>query len=146
MDRETKMFLARILGETYRTQKRIDPKMCERDDAEIYGLINGIETAIDEEFGINDLDEVGHWIDRSKVAALAKTLREVEDDPAKLAAFKGYYDIEHEITGSGISRGEAMLVLKYFYAEGAYTEVIDKMDSSHSPSECRKFKLRSGDV
>jgi hypothetical protein len=50
MDRMTKLFLGRILGEVYRLQRRQDPKMVPVDAATIYGLLKGFEWVVDALF------------------------------------------------------------------------------------------------
>ena len=68
-------------------------------------------------------------------------LQPYEYDPEKLQTFNGFYNIEHELSNGGVGRGQAIEILRYLHADGRFNEVITRMDSSGSPSECRKFEL-----
>lgn len=67
-------------------------------------------------------------------------------DKSKLDDFGGFYDIERELQLNGVDRPEAYRILKYLKANGQYSTVIDKMDSSGSPVECRTFELTEWDI
>lgn len=138
MDKQTKTVLGRILGEVFRLQKRA--AVPTYDEGTIYGLINGIESAIDKVF------EESTLVPQSEVDTVAEILQPFFDDPAKLANFKGYYDIEPQLKARGIDRGTAIAILTYFQGRSMYTSVIEKMDSSDSPTECRTFEIRESEV
>ena len=40
---------------------------------------------------------------------------------------------------------EMIKILTYFKADGRYTDIIEKFDSSQSPGECRTFDLNDWD-
>ncbi len=130
-----KVFLGKILGEIYRIQNNTEGFSCFAEPSQIFGLLNGFETVIDEE-----IKSVG-FISSEKLKAVTKILDEYWDDQKKEADFKGFFDIEPKLLESGIKRGEASQILKYLKAEGLYITLIDKMDSTNSPSECRTFDL-----
>ncbi len=66
-------------------------------------------------------------------------------DEEKLKNFRGFYDIERELEQRGVHRSDAIAILRYLKANHQFTDVIEKMDSSHSPSECRRFELTEWD-
>ncbi len=144
MDQPTKMFLARVLGEIYRMQRRVDPSMTGAADCMIYGLINGIETAIDNHFA--DHGEPWAWCSAEQVSAMTAILEELDDDPVRKEAFKGYYDIEQRVQATGLSKGNVIAILTYLKLNGQFTELIKRLDSDHSPSGCRKFEPGQWDV
>ena len=140
MERETKILLGKVLGEIYRIQKRIQSLPCPADDGQVYGLVNGFETAIDHEL------EVTGFISDEQVNTVADVLDPIFVDPRKLEEFGGFYDIESELKSRGIDRGTAATILTYFNIKGKFTSVIAKMDSSDSPTECRTFEPSDFDV
>src|SRR6478736_10393329 len=131
MDDQTKLFFGKILGEMYRIQKRVDPTMFGYGDEVIYGLCNGFESVIDAE-----IDKIGSVTTRQLNSAGAIFTKHWHDPN-----FKGYYDLEPELTAAGIDRGTAMKILTYFKAENGFVELIEKMNSGHSPTECKTFEL-----
>lgn len=132
---ETRLLLGKLLGELYRTQKKVPDCRCAADDAHIYGLLNGFEDAVDHE-----LEMLG-YVSKAQVTAVMDVLDPYFQDPTKLKTFKGYYDIENELTERGVDRSQAIKILRRLKAQGAYTDVIAKMDSSGSPAECRTFEI-----
>lgn len=136
---DTRRLLGVLLGEVYRVQKRVDPSMCGVGDDTIYGLRNGFEDAIDYV-----LESAGD-VPAAQLSAMGTLLDEHFMDPVKLAAFKGFYDIEHDLQRLGIDRGQAIKILTYFHAGRRFGELIEKMNSDRSPSECRKFDLHAFD-
>lgn len=133
MDKETKLFLGKILGEIYTLQNHINPDPANK--ATIYGLLNGIEEEIDQQFEIR-------FISNNKTKHVADILEEYFNDPEKEANFQGFYDIEHALKEGGVSRSEARIILTWLNAHGHFTNIIEKMDSPRSPSECKKFDLK----
>jgi hypothetical protein len=129
MDLEMKVALGRLLAQGLRIQKRQDRSKFKVSDDVLYGLEHGIESVIDEEL-------FPPGITSEKHSALVRILNEIFSDPNKVAAFKGFYDIQPDVEAAGISRGEAMVLLTYLHSRGQFVEIIKKMDTSHSPSEC----------
>ncbi|MDR3480341.1 MAG: hypothetical protein P4L91_06460 [Burkholderiaceae bacterium] len=127
------VLLGKLLAEVYRVQRNLG--VATMDDATIYALRNGFETAIDDE-----LERIG-FVSKAQVKHVMDVLDPIWQDPTQLAAFKGFYDIERELEDGGVDRPTAITVLTYLNAKGQFTEVIAKMDTSHSPSECRTFEL-----
>lgn len=140
MDSDTKRLLGKILGEVFRLQKSSENISCSANDAQIYGLLHGFEGSIDE-----IIDQVG-FISKEKVQTVMDILDPIWSDKSKLDEFKGFYDIERELQLNGVDRPEAYRILKYLKANGQYSTVIDKMDSSGSPVECRTFELTEWDI
>ena len=59
----------------------------------------------------------------------------------KLNNFKGFYDIEEYLVCRWVDRTDAIHVLTYFKVNDQFLEIIEKMDTSYSPSECRLFEF-----
>lgn len=137
MNQETKLLFGKILGEIYKTQQMIAGD--EKPSARTYGLMNGIEDAIDLEF--RDLE----LISNEKFRMISDVLYEIFDDEKKVEEFYGYYQIEPKLKQYGIQRWEAIKVLKYMNENHMYTNLIEKMDSSGSPSELRNLKVTNYD-
>lgn len=134
MDQEQKLFMGRILGEIFRIQKRMEPNFCGVNDSTIFGLINGFDTVIDEQLRL-----MGNITDE-EVTKAADVLAVYFKDEAKLQALKGFYDIEHDLAKLGIDRSKAIQIFTYFKLDNSFTDVIEKFDSSGSPTECRRFE------
>ena len=133
----TKRLPGRILGEIYRIQNATEGMEPVAGPGRIYGLLNGFDEAIDEEL------EYAKGISNDKLGAVTDVLNPIFDDPERLNQFQGFYDVEKELQARGVSRTEAMKILKYLWNNESFTELIDKMDSSRSPAECRTFELRT---
>ena len=133
MDKNT-LANAKLLGELYRTQKRIDPSTCPVSDDVIYGLLNGIERVIEDEFNVS-------LISKEDEEIVVSILNEYFVDAEKLNQLKGYYDIEHRLENQGIERWKAIKIITLLQAEDRFTNVIAKLNSSHSPVECKTFKI-----
>ncbi|MFF2531203.1 hypothetical protein ACFVS2_20085 [Brevibacillus sp. NPDC058079] len=140
MDRDLKFALGKVLGETYRLQKRVNEGMCQVSDTTIFGLLNGIESVIDTQLGVDDP------ITEQDIAIMANILNPYHLDRVRFEAFRGYYDIEDEIENMGIGRSKAERILTYFNSNGQFREIIQRMDSSHSPTECRRFDVDPDEV
>jgi hypothetical protein len=135
MDKELKVFLGKILGEIYRLQNNSEKIACPAEPSQIFGLLNGFENVIDEE-----LERIG-YVSNEEINSVVDVLDEYWKDPEKRKEFKGFYDIEHKLNNRGIDRGKAILILTYFKANNQFVELIDKMNSEHSPTECKNFEL-----
>lgn len=134
MDKDTKRLLGKILGEVFRLQ-RAQGIATSGDKDQIYGLLYGFEDVLDEVS-----QEVGE-ISSEKVKVVTDVLEQIWQDPQKLEKFTGFYDIEQNLSQQGVSRVDAMKILTYLKAGDRFSEVINKMDSSNSPGECRTFEL-----
>ena len=131
---ETKLLLGKLLGEIYRLQNASGVRSG-IGEAQIYGLRNGFENCI-----AHELEMIG-FVSEEKLDAVGDVLNGYFDDEKKLEAFKGFYDIEHALQSKGVDRSLAIRILNYYNANHQFTNVIAKMDSSGSPSECRTFEL-----
>ncbi len=125
--------LARLLGETFRVQKQLEMAVSV-DDGTIYGLIHGVEAALDSIRG-------DRWISNERFSKAEKVLSSVFDDREKLAKFKGFYDLERDWQNAGLDRTDAIILLTYFYNSGKFVDLINKMNSKYSPIECKTFEL-----
>ena len=137
IERENKLLMGRVLGELFRIQRKLDMP-CAVGDEEIYGLIAGIEPAIDEV--VNPREAV----DEALVREVAAALDYFFNDPQRLKEFSGYYDLERQLQQRGFidahgKRGWIIKILDWFAADGRYQALIDKMDSPNSPIECKTF-------
>jgi len=139
MEKQTKLFLGKILGEIYRIEKRNSQISCPASVGRIYGLLNGFEDAIDQE-----LESIG-YISSAQVEHTCDILDAIYTNPVKMKGFKGFYDIERLLNEVGVDRGNALQILTYLYADGRFVELIDKMNTSDSPSECKTFKISEWD-
>lgn len=139
MDKDTKRLFGRLLGEVFRIQRSLPDLACAASDAQIYGLLNGFEDSLNE-----ILERTGD-ISAEKVKAVMDVLEPIWADADKLKSFKGFYDIERELEQRGVDRSDAIAILRYLKANHQFTDVIEKMDSSHSPTECRRFELTEWD-
>jgi hypothetical protein len=139
-DKQVKLLLGKVLGEIYRLQNHSNAASCPASQAQIYALLHGFEHAIDEE-----LEMIG-YVSKADLKHVMDVLTPYFDDPGKLAAFKGFYDIERQLKAAGVERSQAIKILRYLNANDQFTNVIAKMDSSDSPTECRMFKLGDCDT
>ena len=136
MDR-TERLLCVLLGEVYRVQRHL--KMpCSASTDTIYGLLSGIEPAIDSVLANDPVSE-------NDFRAVCKLLFSIDSDPKKKEEFSGFYDLEDALRSAGLDRSKIAHVITYLNAGGKYTELIEKMDSSGSPTECRNFDLTEFD-
>ena len=139
MEQDTKLLFGKILGEIYRIQKATDGIACPASPGQVYALLNGFEDAVDQEI------EMMGSITKDQVRAVMDVLDPIWMDQEKLANFKGFYDIENELQSRGVDRWDAIGVLTYLKANHQFEEIIAKMDTSGSPSECRRFELSEWD-
>lgn len=127
------LLLGKILGEVYRIQRKIGLGT-EGNDV-VFGLRHGFESVLDETFR-----DIG-GISTAQLNAVDSVLEKYFAEPAKLSAFTGFYEIEYKLQALGVDRGTAMTILTYQKATGRYDSIIDKMNCSGSPVECRTFEL-----
>jgi len=132
-----KLLFGRMLGEMYRIQKKLGMQV---SDARIYGLLNGVEEAIDEE-----IEKIGYVSNRD-ISAVCDVLDEYYQDWDKVSKLDGFYEVEDKLRNKGIGRSKAIRILKYLYASNRYNDLIDKFDSPKSPVEAKKFKLKEYDL
>jgi hypothetical protein len=137
--KENRRLLGKLLGEIYRLQRANDVP-CPASKMQVYGLLHGFDDAIEEQ-----LEIVGS-VTAGQVAAVAQILDSYYREPEKLKNFKGFYDIEAQLQEAGVDRTGAMQILRYFKAGDRFAEVIAKMDSDGSPTECRTSELWETDV
>lgn len=135
MDKETKLVFGKILGEIYRIQNKMDNASYLVGSETIYGLLNGFEETLDQEIG--NLS----FISSEEVAYVSSVLNEYHINEQRLSTFNGYYNIEHKLLSRGIDRIKAKRIVTMFKIEGRFQNVIDKMDTSGSPGECRTFEI-----
>ena len=127
------LLLGKILGEIYRIQRKIGIATEGKDVA--FGLRRGFESVLEDTFR-----DIG-GVSTAQLQAVDSVLGEYFADPAKLAEFTGFYEIEPKLAALGVDRGTAMTIMTYQKATGRYDSVLDKMDCSGSPHQCRTFEL-----
>ena len=135
MEKESKLFFGKILGELYRIQNNSEGIACPAEPAQIFGLLNGFENVIEEE-----IERIG-FVSNEEMKIVSNVLNEYWIDLEKRKNFKGFYDIENKLKDLGVDRYKAIPILTYFKANHQFLELIEKMDSENSPSECRNFNL-----
>lgn len=132
-----KYFFGKLLGETYRTQRRLNIPTA--GEATIFGLLNGIETVVDKE--LTNIEP----ITKEDISNTCDVLDKYFLDLEEFEKFDGFYTIEHQLEEVGVSRWKAIVIFQYFKANNQYVDLIKKMDSFNSPSECRTFELDDWD-
>lgn len=132
-----KYLFGKLLGEVYRTQSRLGHAAV--SEGVVYGLVNGVEIAIDEE--IRRLAKIS----KEDYQRAADIFNKYYLNEEKLEKVKGYYDLENELINAGLDRGKMITIVTYMKAEGVFIELIEKFDSSNSPSEMRNFDLHEYD-
>lgn len=135
MDKETKLLFGKVLGEIFRLQKATGKISPGASDAQIYGLLNGFEETVD------DVVERMGGISTEKMKAVMDVIEPIWSNEERLSKFKGYYDIEGKLASKGVDRSDAISIFTYLKANHQFTQLIQKMDSSDSPSECRRFDI-----
>jgi hypothetical protein len=130
----THLLLGKLLGEIYRTQRKLGIPGTP-GQAHTYALLHGFEDAI-----VNELRAIGR-VTEAQMEHVVRVLNAIDIDPQKKAAFKGFYDIEHELVQGGVDRGTALQVLTYLKADDRFTDLIARMDSSSSPVEARNLNM-----
>lgn len=136
--------VAKILGEIFKLQKRVDPDMCPVTDDTIYGLSNGIEEVIDEAMGYQPITDEKKVVTRYDLINVCDILDEYEY--GDIDSFHGYHIIEKEIEAKGIDRSKALIILTYLQIAGRYARVIDKINSSNSLIEMNKLESNRCDI
>lgn len=109
--------------------------MCPCSDSKIYGLINGIEEAIDEEVFESPFSETQRKITKNDLKFVYDVLDEYMGE--NLNSFKGYYTIERRLEEYGIDRAKAIKIFTYLKLSSRYCELIEKMNSMDSPIEVK---------
>ena len=135
MEKESRVLFGKILGEIYRFQRASDVVVCPASQGRIYALLNGFEGAVEREL------EVVETISDTQVKAVTDILLVVWQDKNRLNHFKGYYDLEADLQRRNISREQAIKIFTYLKANHQFVDLIERMNSSHSPSECKNFDL-----
>jgi len=135
MEKESRVLFGKILGEIYRFQRASDVVVCPASQGRIYALLNGFEGAVEREL------EVVETISDTQVKAVTDILLVVWQDKNRLNHFKGYYDLEADLQRRNISREQAIKIFTYLKANHQFVDLIERMNGSHSPSECKNFDL-----
>lgn len=133
-EKKQKMLLGKLLGEVYRLQNVLGGIENGADEAKVFALLNGFESVIDEEI-------VSEMITNEDIENTMKIFDLYWNDTEKLKEFKGFYDIEYDLKEKGINRGKAIRIFTYLKANNQYIDIIEKMDSGHSPIECKRFEI-----
>lgn len=141
MDSKTKKMFGIFLGETLEIKTILKGKKLDKSErATLYALKNGFESVI------NDYLDEDWYITIEEEKIVANVLTPYFNNEEKLNELKGFYDIEPELEEKGISRLKALAIMKYYYAKGSFISVLNKMDTTHSPQECRTFEISDYDI
>jgi hypothetical protein len=144
MDKATKVALAYVLGEVFRIQKRIKDvnghDICNVSNATIYGLLQGVESIIEE------VIPTSYAVTKQEFGDACDILDEIWRDPQKVAAFNGYYDILDKFEAKGIDRMKAIHIFSIMRDRDQFIDIINKLDSSGSPNELRRPEIDPRDV
>ena len=137
MQKELKQTLAKILGEIYKVQTACNIE-CDANAAKIYGLVNGIESAIDEEFSFDC------WTSNSEMETIMRIFSEIDQSREKSAAFKGYDHISAQVKAAGLHKGTVIMAARYYNLLGMFRPMTDKILYEISPEYIDK--LMRGEV
>lgn len=132
-----KLMFGKLLGEIYRIQNREGYSPV--SESTIFGLLNGFEHVINEE-----IERMGH-VTTEEFNRVGDILNEYFIDEEKLSNLSGYYDIEPKLNSYGIPRWKAIQIITFFKAIGQFEDVIEKFNSSASPTECKRFEISDWD-
>jgi hypothetical protein len=134
MDEQRRMFSV-MMAEIFRIQKELKVPHCP-SDATIYGLRNGIQEEFDRL-----VPQTG--VETTTLTKVSKILGKYVSNPETL---KGFYEIESELSDAGVDRSDSIRIFTYLQARREFVDVLSRLDSQDSPSECRTFDLMDGDV
>jgi hypothetical protein len=129
VDTELKLILGKLLGETYRIQKA--QGNLEISDSKIFGLVNGIEEAIETE-----LDQL-ELISNKQMAIVMNYLDQYYNGDKELPTF---VNVRLALEQKGISHGTLIDIFKYLKAGSRYNSVIDKLGNYELPNTYSNFK------
>ncbi len=120
------ILLGRILGEVYRLQERSD-----KDDAQVFGLRNGMEYAIEQE-----LLEIG-FVSKSDTQAIEDALDELDKRHRQGSGAADYYSFESGLTSRGIGRSAILVVFEYLLRDSRFADVIHALAEGHAAIEIK---------
>jgi hypothetical protein len=129
MDSELKLVLGKMLGEVYRVQRA--QGICQVPDSKIFGLLNGVEEALDSEF------ENLSVISNSQISVVCDHLDPYFKGEKPIEEMPSFLNFRMELEQHGISHSKLIDILKYLHASGSYTEEIDRLGN---------FKLSDYDI
>ena len=134
MENDLKLYLAKILGELYSIKNDVAELNKDKDmavaDYIIWGLQNGVEPVINQEFR-----KEGFSLTEARYTEILNYIV----DEINIETFKGSYDLED----AGFERVELLMAFRLMKAEGRFAAIIEKIENSHdSPSEHRKLDLK----
>lgn len=118
LDKETKTALGKILGNVYLLQKKQD--ITEQSDSHIFGLLNGIESALDVEF--EEMDFISKEEIRVVENALEPYLDDKEEVEIRSQSLRLGLEHEHEI-----DQAKFIDICKYLSGRGNFQAVIKQL-------------------
>lgn len=124
MDSTAKLAFGKLLGELYRLH-RITGQPNPASDGRIFGLRNGIEDAVDAE--LSGANFLGNKTYQGVLLSLAKYEHSKKDPEAQV----DYQDFQEELSRNHVGPSDALLVLKYLFAEGEHASTISELGSQH---------------
>ncbi len=114
MDNETKMFLGKVLGEVYKLQYNLNPDNCTVGPERIYGLINGIENAVQAELPTD-------FINMQEIRQIEDILHPYLYEGKPKPSFLG---LKVEAEKEMIDEGKLITILTYLKANGQFSNLI----------------------
>jgi hypothetical protein len=141
VDNEMKAALGKIMGEVLRTQRRVAPDACNYESGTIYGLLNGVESTIDDV-----LFPEKFFVSNDEFNVAIRILDSYFVDVPRRNAVKGYNDLAPELERAGLSRGKMSVIITHLKAQRRFVELIEKFDTGNSPDEMRRFDIRDEEV
>ncbi|MCB9681377.1 MAG: hypothetical protein H6733_07870 [Alphaproteobacteria bacterium] len=134
MDSETKLYLGRLFGEVFRMQKRLDPDMVQVSDANIYGLLNGMETAFDNVF--RDFNPITD----AEYTAVEDVL-DAADRSGKTVDY--WNDLEPALGRGRDGKMPIVYICRFIYNDNRFHSVISDM---RKPAELHRIELQEDDI
>lgn len=128
-DMKNRILLGKILGEIYRMQMEDDHGICKASEGTIYGLIHGVELAIDEE-----IERIG-FLSTNKLEHVIDVLEKYDD----ISGFAGFRQIEKELRDGGVDKTDAKRAFMYLKINDQFADIIDKMGENMAPNEMKNI-------
>jgi hypothetical protein len=126
---ENKLIFGKILGEIYRLQRK--QGICQASEGQIFGLLNGIDEALNTEF------ENLNLISNSKVSQVCDYLDPYYRGERDLDEIPSFQEMKMDLERIGINHTNLIIILKYLYSNERYTMEIEKLGN---------FKLSDYDI
>lgn len=114
-----KYFYGKLLGEIYRIQNKLGLQTA--SEGRIFGLLNGVEEAIDEE--LNGLQR----IEKHKVDTVCDYFDPYYKGEKQLDEMPSLLEFRLELERHGVNESDLITIFKYLKANDRYTLEIDEL-------------------